>query len=70
MKKNDTQLNMLYPSKLDANLKVAADKRNISKAALIRMILTLWLDSNESELSSNMYFEKLEGNFAALEDTE
>jgi len=46
MKKNDTALNMLLPSKLYNDLKAAAYNRNISMAALVRMALTEWLYSN------------------------
>jgi hypothetical protein len=46
MKKNDTALNILVPGKLYSNAKTAADNRNISLAALVRMALTEWLSSN------------------------
>lgn len=44
MKKNDTALNMLLPNKLYDDAKKAADRRNISLAALVRMALTEWLE--------------------------
>jgi len=49
MKKNDTALNILMPGKLYANVKNAADKRNISLAALVRMALTEWLEDKGEE---------------------
>ena len=65
MKKNDTALNMLIPGKLYADAKAAADNRNISLAALVRMALTEWLVSNGDiveDMSVEAIFESMQGN--------
>ena len=49
MKKNDTALNMLLPNKLYADVKSAAESRNIPMAALVRMALTEWLAENTEQ---------------------
>ena len=65
MKKNDSALNILIPSKLYADAKAAADNRNISLAALVRMALTEWLVSNgtkSEDKSVDQIFAALKGN--------
>ena len=47
MKKNDKILNMLLPNALYVKAKEAAEARNISTAALIRLALTEWLDGSK-----------------------
>jgi len=69
MKKNDTVLNMLLPGKLYADAKNAADNKNISLAALVRMALTEWLedkgepigDTNIDEIFASMQGRVIKG---------
>jgi len=52
MKKNDTALNMLLPSSLYESAKEAAESRNISLAALVRLALTEWLSNKADSVNS------------------
>jgi hypothetical protein len=67
VKKNDKALNMLLPAKLYADAKAAAEHKNISLAALVRMALTEWLGNERGRLeiedkSIDEIFDMLEGN--------
>ena len=70
-KKNDTALNILIPRKLYTDAKEAADSKNISLAALVRMVLTQWLADNSSiepieDKDINEVFAELKGEIIPL----